>query len=109
MNKIYTLYLFITQIIGRHTQIPKKKKKNHTQNIKIHTKKKIKKPINLSQNYKKEPHKKRFIKMNNNTPREREREREREYSRFCVRKYRLNGRNYIKYIQNKMGRRRIKI
>ena len=47
--------------------------------------------------------------MKNNTPREREREREREYSLFCVRKYRLNGRNNIKYIENKMGRRRIKI
>ena len=35
--------------------------------------------------------------------------REREYSPFCVRKYRLNGREKKIFIVNKMGRKRVKI
>ena len=60
--------------------------------------------INLNQNYKKEQ---KFTKIKE---REREREREREYSQFlCGKKYGLNGGNGIKFIQNKMGRKRIKL
>ena len=49
--------------------------------------------------------------MNKNTPKEsKERERERESTHsFVWEKYGLNGRNNIKFIQNKMGRRRVKI
>ena len=39
----------------------------------------------------------------------REREREREYSIFVWKKYGLIGINDFKFIQNKMGRRRVKI
>ena len=56
-----------------------------------------KKTINLNQSYKKE-HK--FTKR---------KQREREYSQFCVGKIWIKQENDIKFIQNKMGRRRVKI
>ena len=62
---------------------------------KYNTKKLNKKTINLNQSYKKE---------------QKSRERKREYSQFlCGKKYGLNGINDIKFIQNKGGRRRVKI
>ena len=65
---------------------------------------KKKNPTNFNQSYKKEQ-----------KSRERERERERNSTHsfffffFCGKKHELNGRNHIKFIQNKMGRRRVKI
>ena len=59
---------------------------------------KKKKTINLNQNYKKEKR----------STREKERERESTYI-FLRGKYRLNGRNDIEFIQNKMERRIVKI
>ena len=49
----------------------------------------------------------KVIKKNKNPPKE-SRERESTHS-FSWEKYGLNGRNYINFIQNKMGRRRVKI
>ena len=46
--------------------------------------------------------------MNKNTERERERERERTHS-FVWEKYKLNSRNDIKFIQNKIRKRWVKI
>ena len=58
------------------------------------------KTINLNQS----------IRKNKNSPKEsKEREREREYSVFVWEKYELNERNDIIFIQNKMGRRRVKL
>ena len=56
----------------------------------------------------------RVIRKNKNPERERERERERDSTHnffffFCGKKHELNGRNHIKFIQNKMERRRVKI
>ena len=54
----------------------------------------------------------RVIRKNKNPEREREREREIVLTilfYFCGKKHELNGRNHIKFIQNKMGRRRVKI
>ena len=55
----------------------------------------------------------RVIRKNKNPPKERERERERErestHSFFLWEKYELSERNHIEFIQNKMGRRRVKI
>ena len=60
---------------------------------------KLNKNINLNQSYKKEQ-----------KSREREREREREYSMFlCGKKSGLNRINDIKFIQNKIERRKVKI
>ena len=58
----------------------------------------FKKIINLNQSYKKEQ-----------KQRERERERERVLIVFVWKKYGMNGINDIKFIQNKRGRRRVKI
>ena len=60
----------------------------------------FKKIINLSQSYKKEQ---------KSPKRERERERERILTIFLWEKYGLNGKNNIKFIQNKMEKRRVKI
>ena len=65
---------------------------------KYNTKKLNKKTINLNYSYKKEQ-----------KSRERERERERELTVFVWKKYGLNRINDIKFIQNKMERRRVKI
>ena len=51
----------------------------------------------------------RVIRKNKNSPREREREREREYSEFCLGKIWIEWKNDKKFIQNKIGRRRVKI
>ena len=50
----------------------------------------------------------RVIRKNENSPKE-SLEREREYSQFCVGKIQIEWENYIKFIQNKMGKRRVKI
>ena len=64
---------------------------------KYNTKKLNKKTINLNYNYKKQQ-------------KSSERERERENSQFlCGKKYGLNRINDIKFIQNRMERRRVKI
>ena len=63
-------------------------------------KKKTKKTINLDHNYKK--------KQKSMRERERERERERILTVFLWGKYELNERNDIEFIQNQMGRRRVK-
>ena len=47
----------------------------------------------------------RVIRKNKNPPRKRER----VFTVFVWKKDELNGRNYIKFIQNKMGRRIVKI
>ena len=46
------------------------------------------------------------IRKNKNSTKE---SREREYSQFCVGKIWIEWENDIKFIQNKMGRRRVKI
>ena len=51
----------------------------------------------------------RVIRKNKKLPRERERERERVIIVFMWGKYELNGRIYIKFIINKMGRRIVKL
>ena len=51
----------------------------------------------------------RVIRKNKNPPKERERERERILTIFLWEKYGLNGKNNIKFIQNKMEKRRVKI
>ena len=60
-------------------------------------KKKKKKPNNLNQSYKKEQtiHQKKVERQNTNS--------------FCVERYGLNGRNDIKFIQNKMERKKNQI
>ena len=49
------------------------------------------------------------MKKNQERERERERERESTYSFLCEKKYGLNRINDIKFIKNKIGRRRVKI
>ena len=53
----------------------------------------------------------RVIRKNKNPEREREREIVLTvfFFFFCGKKHELNGRNHIKFIQNKMERRRVKI
>ena len=67
-------------------------------NLKNTTKKLNKKTINLNQSYKKEQ-----------KSRERERERERVLTIFVQKKYGLSGISDIKFVQNKIGRRRVNI
>ena len=50
----------------------------------------------------------RVLIKNKNSQKE-SRERKREYSQFCVGKIWIEWENDIKFIQNKMGRRRVKI